>query len=209
MEAFGDRLKRLMKTAGLTGGNMAYLLSVSAQRMENLLTGYSEADIGIITRVAEIFNVSCAYASGLDDEPQVAEDGAKEIFVAERLDPVSGLMMLKDVIKTVYIDRSRLHGREYMGLVVKDDAMVKARINKGDLVIVRRQGFANNNDVVVVLADNGEYIIRRYNRTGNIVVLTSEGDGIKFPPIKIDTSEVKLNLIGRVDENRISFCENL
>ncbi len=205
MEAFGERLIRLMKSAGLNDGNIAYLLGISAQRTENLITGYSEADIDIVKRLAEIFHVSCAYAAGLVDDPNVSENNSKEIFVAEKLDPVNGMMRLKDVVKTVYMDKADIHGKEFLGLIVKDDAMAKARIHEGDTVIVRRQMFANNGDVVAVLTEGGNYIIRRYNRMGNIVVLTAEGDGIKYPPVKIDTTETKFNIIGRVNENRISF----
>lgn len=204
MESFCERFKKLMKSAGLSEANMAYLLDISVQRLENLITGYSDADINIVTRVAQIFNTSCAYVLGVDDERKLQED-AKEILVAEKLDSVSGMMMLKDVVKTVYVDKSSLHGKDYIGLVMKDESMVKARIYKGDTVIVCRQQFANNGDVVVVLGEDGDYIVRRYHRTGNIVVLTSEGDAIKYPPIKIDTSETKFNIIGRVTESRITF----
>ena len=204
MESFCERIKELMKSAGLSEENMAYLLDISVQRLENVLTGYTNADVNIVTRVAQIFNVSCAYVLGVDNERRLRED-AKEIFVAERLDAVSGMMMLKDVVKTVYADKASLHGKDYIGLVMKDESMVKARIYKGNTVIVCRQQFANNGDVVAVMGADGDYMVRRYHRTGNIVVLTSEGDAIKYPPIKIDTSETKFNIIGRVTESRISF----
>ncbi len=205
METFAERLCRFMGSAGLTEANVAFLLGISSQRLENLMTGYSEADIDVVRRVAEIFNVSCAYAAGISDDPVVQENNAKEIFVAERLEPVSGMMMLRDVKETIYIDRNDLHGKDYIGLIVKDDAMVKARIYKDCRVIVRRQSFAVNNSIVAVLTEDGEYMFRRYNRTGNIVVLTSEGDGMKYPCIKIDTGEAPLRIIGVVVECRISF----
>lgn len=205
METFAERLSRFMRSAGLTEANMSFLLGISGQRLENLLTGYSEADIDIVRRTAEIFNVPCAYAAGISNDPVVHENNAKEIFVSERLEPVSGMMMLRDVKETIYIDKNDVHGKDYIGLIAKDDSMVKARIYKDCRVIVRRQSFAANNSIVAVLTEDGEYIFRRYNRTGNMVVLTSEGDGLKYPCIKIDTSEAPLHIIGVVVECRISF----
>lgn len=205
MTSFGERLNTLMKSAGLKEENMVYLLDISTQRLENLLTGYSEADVALVERVASIFDVSSSYAAGLSDKKEVAEANAREIFVAERLDPVSGMMHLKDVTESIYIDKSELHGKDYIGLKVKDDSMVKARMFEGDTVIVRRQQFAETRDVVAVLMGDGDYIIRRYSRTGNIVTLTCEGDGIKYPPIKVDTKEESLKIIGRVTELRVSF----
>lgn len=204
MARFEERIKELMKSAGLTDANMAFLLDISLQRLENILTGYSEVGVDVVKRVAEIFNVSVEYVLGLEETSQIG-DGAKEIFVAESLDSVSGMIRLCDVNKTIYIDRADLHGKDYMGLIVKDDSMIKARIYKGDTVVVRRQQFANNGDVVAVSTEDGSYIVRRYQRVGNVVILTSEGDGMKYPPIKIDTAATKFNIIGAVTEVRITF----
>ncbi|MBQ6795933.1 MAG: hypothetical protein IJO83_07300 [Clostridia bacterium] len=205
MASFGERLNSLMQSAGLKEENMVYLLGISSQRLENLLTGYSEADVTLVERVASIFDVAPSYAAGLSDKKEVAEANAREIFVAERLDPVSGMMRLKDVTESIYIDKSELHGKDYIGLKVKDDSMAKARIFEGDTVVVRRQQFADSGNVVAVLMEDGSYIIRRYSRKGNIVTLTCEGDGIKYPPIKVDTKEETLRIIGRVTELRVSF----
>ena len=206
MESFGERLTKLMRSVGLTDANTALLLNVSKQRLENLLTGYSEADMDAIVRVAEVFNVSCEYAAMLSDVPQVRESGnSKEIIVAEKISPYDGVIMQKDVVGTVFIDRDKMHGKDYFGFIMPDDSMVKARILKNDMLIVRKQHFATNGDIVVAVVDDGDAIVRTYNRTGNVVVLTCEGDSMKYKPIKIDTVETKFNILGKVDEVRISF----
>ena len=206
MESFGERLSKLMRSVGLTEKNLALLLNVSEQRVENLLTGYSEADLDVLVRVAEVFNVSYDYAAARSDDPEVHESSnSKEIFVAERISPYDGVIMQKDVVGTAFVDKSKMHGKEYFGFIMPDDSMVKARILKNDTLIVRRQNFANNGDVVIAVVDDGDAIVRTYNRTGNVVILTCEGDGMKYRPIKIDTTETKFSILGKVDEVRISF----
>ena len=206
MESFGERLSKLMRNVGLTEENAALLLNVSKQRLENLLTGYSEADMNVIMRVAEVFDVSCEYAAMLSDLPKVSEPGnSKEIVVAERISPYDGVIMQKDVVGTAFIDRDKMHGKDYFAFIMPDDSMVKARILKNDMLVVRRQSFATNGDIVIAVVDEDDAIVRTYNRTGNIVVLTCEGDSMKYKPIKIDTTETKFNILGKVDEVRISF----
>lgn len=205
MESFGERLGRLMRGAGLTEKNMASLLDVSLQRMENLLTDYSDADMDTLARVAEIFNVSFAYVASITDNPKVEEPGAKEVYVAEKLRAGDGVVTQKNVVATIYMEHGEMHGKDYFGLIVKDDAMVKARIFKGDTVVVRRQNFADNGDIVVAMVDDGEEIVRRYKRTGNVVVLTAEGDGMKYETIKVNTEATKLLILGKVCEVRINL----
>ncbi len=206
MESFGERLSKLMRSVGLNEKSMALLLNVSEQRVENLITGYSEADLDVILRVAAVFNVSCEYAAGLSDEPEVREDSnSKEILIAERISPFDGVIMQKDIVGAAFIDKNKTHGKDYFGFIMPDDSMVKARIMKNDTLIVRRQNFANNGDVVIAVVDGGDAIVRTYNRIGNTVILTCEGDGMKYSPIKIDTVETTFCILGKVDEVRISF----
>lgn len=206
MESFGERLKRLMRETGLTEANMAMLLNVSMQRVENLVTGYCDADIDTLSRVAQIFNVSCAYAAARSDDPEVKEPNfAKEIYVTDKLRAGDGMVTQKNVIGTVYMERSEMHGKDYFGLIMQDDSMVKARMFKNDTLIVRRQNTANNGDIVVAMVDDGEAIVRRYNRTGNTVVLTAEGDTMKYKTLKINTEYTKLLVLGKVCEVRINL----
>ena len=206
MEGFGERLKKLMRSAGLNETSMALLLDISSQRLENIITGYSNADIDIAMRVAEIFGVSYEYAAAISEDPEIKEPGfAKEILVAEKVDPVSGLVKLDDVVGSAYIDREKMHGKEYFGFIMNDDGMKKARIFKGDTVIVRRQNFAANGDVVMAIVDEKDVLVRRYSRMGNVAILTAEGDGLVYKPVKVDTTETKFNIVGRITEVKIFF----
>ncbi|MBR5535636.1 MAG: hypothetical protein IKU60_03200 [Clostridia bacterium] len=205
METFGERLTRMMKEAGLKDENMAFLLDVNIQRLENLTSGYCSADIDLIKRVAEIFGVSQAYAAAVSDDKEVREGDVKEILVAEKLHPGEVIMRSEDVRYSIYIDKNITHGKDYIGYIMPDDSMVKARLVKGDTLVVRRQMFAENSNVVVVILENGTTVVRRYNRIGNIVTLTCEGDAMKYPPIKIDTTLTKIAIVGRVCECRINL----
>ena len=205
MKTFSERLQELMKQTGLTNANLAKLLDVSEQRAENILTGYSNPDIGILKRVARIFNVSEKYVAGMSEDSRVIEpEFAREVYVATNVRDMDGIVTLKDTIGTAYMNIDEMHGKEYFALVAKDDSMVKSRIMPGDILMVRKQNYADNGDAVIVKVNDEDWIVRRYNRIGNIVTLTPDGDVMKHKVIKIDTTETKLIILGKVCQVRFN-----
>lgn len=205
METFGERLAKLRLEAGLTKSNIAYLINKSDTAVESYEEGYIQPDIDVLSRLANIFNVSLGYLALLHDDPVCHEDGfVKEIYVVDKLGS-DGMINYKDVVETVYVNREEMHGKNYFGIVAKDNSMIKARAFKGDVFIVRRQNYASNGDVVVAMVDDEPEIVRSYSRSGNIVTLTAEGDMLEYPPVKIDIRETKLVIVGVVKEIRIKM----
>lgn len=201
-ESFGERVKRHMDETGLTAANMMKLLNISEMKLENLLTEYTQPDIDILSRLAQIFNVGIGYMAMHTEDPAVKEDpNVKEVYVINGFSD-NGSILRKDTVDTVYINRADTHGKEFYALVAKDDSMVKCRIYKGDMLIVRRQNTAENGDVIVSVLD-GDYVVRRYNRRGNIVTLTAEGDTVKYKTVKIDVTEENFVVLGKVCEVRM------
>ncbi len=205
MENTSQKLYSLRVNAGLTTEQMALLTKATESSVKAYETGYSTPSIKYITRVAEIFGVSLAFIAGLEESPEIHEDpSVKEVYVVNRLG-ISGIPCIDDVLGTAYMSRKEMHGGEYYAFVARDDSMIRARIQKGDMLIVRIQNYADNNDIVVALTEKGEAIVRRYHRQGNIVTLTSETPRSGFDPIKIDTTETKLVISGVVEEIRMNL----
>lgn len=181
---------------------MAKLLDMSESGVRCLEEGYNMPKAETIMRLSEIFNVSVGYLAMLSDDPKVEEDpSVKEVYLLAKLHNAT----LDDVVGTVYINRESMHGKDYTAFLAPDDSMTKARIFKGDELIVSRQNYASSNDIVVALLPSGEEVVRRYQRVGNMVMLIPESDNPKHRIIKIDVVETPLALIGKVQEVRISM----
>ncbi len=82
---------------------------------------------------------------------------------------------------------------EVFMLAVTGDSMVNAGILDGDYIIVRKQNFANNGDIVVALIDNESATVKRYYRELRHVRLQPEND--KYAPI-IGTNNI--TILGKV-----------
>ena len=66
-------------------------------------------------------------------------------------------------------------------LSVKGDSMINAGILDHDYIIVRKQSFANNGDIVVALIDNEETTVKRYFKDLRSIRLQPENDS--YSPI--------------------------
>ncbi len=202
MEAFSQRLRNLRENVGLSVENLAVLLDMSASAVRCLEEGYNLPTIETLMRISEIFNVSPGYAAMISDDASVCEDSSiKEVYLLDRMhNSTSG-----NVVNTVYISRKDMHGKDYSALVMMDDSMTRARIFEGDELIVSRQNYASNGEIVVALMADGREVVRRYMRVGNIVTLVPECDNPKYKTEKVDVSEEAFSVLGIVHEIRISI----
>ena len=65
---------------------------------------------------------------------------------------------------------------------ITDGGMEKAGIFKNDLVLARKQSYAENNDIVIAVT-GGKAVCRRFFKENNIFRLLSENEG--YPPVSV------------------------
>ena len=80
-------------------------------------------------------------------------------------------------------------GEETFALKVKGDSMIEDGILDGDLVIIRQQHTAENNDIVCALIGN-EATLKRYQRKGNQITLKPANP--KYEPIIVSKGEFRI-----------------
>ena len=78
-------------------------------------------------------------------------------------------------------------------LSVKGDSMINAGILDHDYIVVRKQSFANNGDIVVALIDNEETTVKRYFKDLRSIRLQPENDA--YSPI---IGNDNIQVIGKV-----------
>ena len=82
----------------------------------------------------------------------------------------------------ILIDESSVGKGRFFALKVKGESMIKAGINDGDLVIIRRQPLAEPGEIVAALIDD-EATIKRLRMANGKVFLDPENDS--FSPIEV------------------------
>lgn len=79
---------------------------------------------------------------------------------------------------------------EHYALTVAGDSMIKAGINDGDTVIIRNTDTAENGAIVVALIDDSEVTLKRFRRSGSMIILEPENDA--YEPRVLEPERVKI-----------------
>ena len=93
-----------------------------------------------------------------------------------RISAGSPIEAIRDENGTVDIPPNMLGNGEHYALEVDGDSMIKAGINDGDTVIIRKDDNVRDGDIVVALVDGEEVTLKRLERRSGQVVLIPEND---------------------------------
>jgi len=103
------------------------------------------------------------------------------------------LLAVENREDTILLPKSFTGKGEMFMLRVRGESMIDAGILEGDLVLVRRQPFANNGDIVVALIED-EATVKRFYKEKDHIRLQPENKNIK--PIKVKDAKVLGKVIG-------------
>ena len=96
-------------------------------------------------------------------------------------------------------------GAEYFALRVSGDSMNAARIQDGDILIVRRQDEVENGEVAVVMVGDDDATVKRFYATGSTVTLMPQSTNPDHQPQIYDTATTSIRVIGKVVEVKITL----
>ena len=88
----------------------------------------------------------------------------------------SPIEAIRDENGSVEIPPNMIGGGDHYALEVDGDSMIKAGINDGDTVIIKKTEQANDGDIVVALVDGEEVTLKRLKRSKGQVILVPEND---------------------------------
>lgn len=122
-------------------------------------------------------------------------DGSFSIPILGRVAAGFPILHYENFDGAVVVDPSLMkEKKDTFALKVKGDSMINAGIFEDDIVIVHKQGFAGNGDVVVAQID-GEITVKTYLMKNNQVYLLPAND--KYEPIVVGHNS-SFVLIGKV-----------
>jgi repressor LexA len=101
---------------------------------------------------------------------------------------------LEDISGYISVDRAFLHGGKFF-LRVKGESMINASICEKDLVLVRPQPSADNQDIVVAMVE-GEATVKRFFRENGAIRLQPENP--HMTAIIIPDGHSDVTIIGKV-----------
>lgn len=140
--------------------------------------------------VRDVNNISDIVLSEKDGGSEFTKEEMNELPVFNDIAAGEPILMNPEVEGTFYIPRLWLKGmKDCFILKVKGDSMINADINDGDYVIIRKQSYAENNDIVAANLD-GSATLKRLKVTKKSACLMPENE--KYKPIPIGDEGVMI-----------------
>lgn len=202
-----------INSLGHIGQNIKYyrnLRKISQNELANRL-GYkdrstiSKIEKGVIhlnadklIEVASILGITYAELIGAEK----IESETVKIPVLGRVAAGIPIMANEEIIEWEDVPVSMQIEEDLFGLKIKGDSM-SPRIQDGDTVIVRKQAYADDGDVVIVLINGEEGTCKKIKRSPEGLTLISYNPN--YPPLFFTNKEIKnlpVTVLGKVVELR-------
>ncbi|MEE0867732.1 MAG: LexA family transcriptional regulator [Clostridia bacterium] len=197
MELLAKNVAALRQRIGLTQKELAHRVGVGETTIMNIESGYLTAPPDrLATNLAEAFGVSIDGLLG--EKPLEVDERSRAVYVAESISNEKPFLEVDKIVDTMFIDRDKLRGYEYIGLKVQDNSMYDSRICRGDTALVRLNALIANGDIVVVVCKDSDAIIRAYYKDGNKITLKANGDKRLYPDIVLDEEKDRIIVLGKV-----------
>ncbi len=209
-----EKIKELRKEKGITQLELSKALNVEKYIISNWEQGRSAPSAEDLTSLAVFFDISVDFLLGLEDDLGIittnrlpTKDMIKSIGGFPLQDkyriPVVGQVVAGKPIESseylegyIYIDYK--NPDEYFALRVNGDSMIGAGIVPNALLIVHKQNYAVNGDIIVASID-GESTVKRYRENAGVVFLMPENSA--YSPILV-TEKNSFYIFGKVVEIR-------
>ena len=108
---------------------------------------------------------------GLDNSKQ--KNNINEVPILGKIAAGTPIEAIQNEVSRVVLPQALSKNGEHFGLKISGDSMIEAGINDGDTIIVKKSDTATNGQIVVVLIDEHEAMLKRIRKKGKVVALES------------------------------------
>lgn len=214
------RIFELLDAMGMEQKKFASLVGVSPQKVSEWKSGKAKSYTKRIPQIAEALGTTTEYlltGNGPKQKKAVSELDTALPKGAEHIDlgtfhriPIlgrisAGLPLYAEQHIEGYTLTDLNGGAEYFALRVSGDSMNAARIQDGDILIVRRQEEVENGEVAVVMVGDEDATVKRFYATGSTVTLMPQSTNPTHQPQIYDTATTPIRVIGKVVEVKITL----
>lgn len=204
MAEIGKRIREKREAIGMTQEELASKLGYkNKSSIAKIETGANDIIQSKVVEFANILGTTVAYLMGWDEPPHSRKGIV--INVLGRVAAGIPLEAIEDIIDTEEISEEMAKTGEFFGLQIDGDSM-EPRMQKGDVVIVRKQDDAESGDVVIAMINGNDATCKRLRKYRDGIELVSNNPIYK--PMFFSNEEIiskPVKIIGKVVELRGKF----
>lgn len=193
---YGKKLRELRKIEGWTQEDVAKKLGISKQTYSHYENEKRKPSLDTIRELANVYQVN------IDNIFSEQENGNFSLLpIVGTISCGNGVYAFEDIEGYEEIPNSWIKGADHFLLRAKGDSMINARIQDGDLLLIRKQETFENGEIMAVIVDD-EAVLKRIYKSEDVIILQSENP--KYPP-KFITNKSDIRIIGKLKMNLIWY----
>jgi len=184
-----NKIKELRINNGLTMKELSIKLNLSESVISLYESGKRQPSYDILTKMSELFRVTTDYLLG-NEKPQ---SNIIEVGTMHRI-PIIGhiaagvpIMALENIEGYELADVKDPENHFFLRVV--GDSMIGARINDGDLVLIRKQPCAESGQIIACRVNGDEVTLKRFKLKDNSIFLLPENSN--YEPIILNDNDFK------------------
>lgn len=179
-------LQSILEQKGLQQKDLADITGIPKSTINDYVKGNTLAPPGNIEIMANALGVE---KSDIDTTFRSKQDSMIMLPVYEKIACGGGSVVMESPVQYEMTPTEWVNGAEHFYLRAKGDSMIGARIQDGDLLLIRSQQVVNNGEIAVVSVED-EATLKRVYYEGDKVILQSENPNI--PPRICDHDSIRI-----------------
>lgn len=202
-DIFVRQLKYYLNLRNKSQSDLAKYIGVSNGTITNYVNGTNMPRMDRIDKICEFLLIN--RSDLLEGHSNGTRPKGVKIKVLGRVAAGVPIEAIEDVIDYEEIPEDMAKQGEFFGLKIQGDSMYP-RIIDGDVVIVRKQSFANNRDIVIVLINGDSGTCKQYYHFDDHIELKPFNP--MYKPLVFTKEEVvklPVQILGKVVELRGKF----
>lgn len=202
-DIFVRQLKYYLNLRKKSQTDLAKYIGVSNGTITNYVNGTNMPRMDKIDKICEFLLIN--RSDLLEDHSNDTRPKGVKIGVLGRVPSGVPIEAIEDVIDYEEIPEEMAKQGEYFGLKIQGDSMYP-RIIDGDVVIVRKQSYATNRDIVIVLINGDDGTCKQYYRFDDHIELKPFNP--MYKPLvftKEEVDKLPVQILGKVVELRGKF----
>ncbi|MCX4303056.1 MAG: helix-turn-helix domain-containing protein [Clostridia bacterium] len=203
-----NRLKILREEKNLTKTELATLLNVKSQSIGQYERGERDLSTEKLIRFANFFGVTTDYLLGVSNtrlSDSADLNNLLHIPVLGKIPAGMPVLAVENILKYLPIspDMFSITEEQDLFFLKVDGESMNNVVANGSYVLVKKQDYAENGNIVVALVNNNdEATLKRYKIIDNqFIMLEPDSSFTEFEPIIINLKNQNFRIIGKVIGN--------
>lgn len=194
----GERIKRYRLLKGLTLEQLGDRIGVGKSTVRKYENGIIKIDHNRLSDIAGAFGIDVSLLYGDEIEFDLVN-----VPLYGEISCGGGNIVFEEVEEYIPTPKEWVRNDAYIYLTAKGDSMTNAKINEGDLLLIRQQPIVENGEIAAVVIDN-EITLKRVYRDGEQFTLVSENPN--YPPRTYNpNSDNNIRILGKLKKSITNY----